>query len=79
MAEPCILFIIFLPEMTYYWQSLVMTVQNITLHCNEEESRVLDCSYDETLPSECYDYLGVECEAGSIQYLLPHYCVGKVL
>ena len=47
------------------YDQIVKTVQNITLYCNGEESRIYDCSYDEIPPYKCHNYLGVECEAGS--------------
>jgi hypothetical protein len=56
----------------YYWggrrdQISAMPVQNLTLHCHGDESRIFDCTYSRSVPRRCsyYDFTSISCEPAS--------------
>ncbi|CAI8015582.1 Neurotrypsin [Geodia barretti] len=39
-----------------------MPVQNITLQCSGDESRISDCPFDNSIPSSCYSHISIDCK-----------------
>ena len=53
-----------------------MPVQNITLQCSGDESRISDCPFDNSIPSSCYSHISIDCNNGAYIFFL-HTCASS--